>query len=203
MRLQILDQIIEYENKPEMLEDIFSAINKTLENPEYVFLNLTIDGVKVYEEHYEYIMERLKEIQNIKVELYVVRDEASRIMLSASQYLDRAIPEISPLVDAFYQGAEDNESIDKLSQLFEGIQWIFDTVSGLESGKSKFQSITDNSDWNKCIIDMGMLKDAYENIREAVGNMDKILIADILNYEITDILTSINADMKNVLNSGE
>ena len=76
-------------------------------------------------------------------------------------------------------------------------------LAGLEAGHNKYRSISSSEVWKQCVLDADTLNEAFLNIKEAISNMDKILIADILKYEIIDILENLENKLKTILCSGE
>ena len=87
-------------------------------------------------------------------------------LISANNYIDNAIPIIKELAELFYQQPDD-KAWGQLTDLFEGIQWILQTLGHIDS-----------------INDLDTIVPEIEN---AILHRDNILIGDMLLYEIVPI----------------
>lgn len=198
MNLSILDKLTSYENKQYAVHKMFEYLEETLASNNNLLSGMSIDGVIIHDDYYNYITENLDKINQIQVEVVSVKDALINTVGMSQEYLERVIPELEGLADAFYFGADDNEYIDKLGQLFEGIQWLLEAGQSMED----FSFVIDGSEkgkWDNVVNDLHKLDEEFGSMKEAVMNMDKVLIGDILKYEIKEILESIEGNFKGIL----
>jgi hypothetical protein len=117
------------------------------------------------------------------------------ILASASEYIERAVPEISALSDEFYRGPEQG-TWAKLQQLIEGIQWINSGAGAVANYSKSFSSLYE---YIKVTVGMG---EKLAELVEAVKSSDMVLISDLLNYEVIPMLGSIRDTADDIVNSG-
>lgn len=184
MRIELLYNAYEQENTKESVDKLFESINGILEDGQYVFDFMEIDGNKVYENHYDYFMDNLAGIKEVKVAIISRLELAVNIMASASQYIEGAIPEIRVLSDEFYRGPSQG-TWTKLQQLIEGIEWI---NSGAEVIAGSGKGFDGKSGYVEAASEM---RNKLPELEEAIKTSDMILIGDLLSYEIIPILESI------------
>ena len=132
MRVKILDQELELANHPSSIEELFLRIEENLKDTGYAFTSLTVDGVEIETDYALYLSQRIGEIQEIEVGVKSFRTLMAEMMASAEDYLGRARPEVEKLSTEFYQGPTE-KSWHKFTQLLEGLQWLLEVVTTLES----------------------------------------------------------------------
>ncbi len=202
MQVWFLDRTYNYSNDAGSVKELFSNIDNLLADPQYILTGMIIDNMEIYENYIEYITERIDEIKTIEIVIDTVESTIDSILESMSKYLDRAVPELELLAGDFYTGEDEEVSIEKLGQLVEGIQWILNMIYYTDKNKALHGILGSSSIWNECSSCGTRLSEEFDNLKEAMGSIDMILIADILKYEITDIFTSINQCIKQIYSSG-
>lgn len=110
-------------------------------------------------------------------------NEKIEVLKSADEYLDILKKGISDACELFQSGKE-QEGINLIPQLADGIGWIIDAV-------------TLTKDIQKNEIDSSELGEQIEGIAEALENEDYILVGDLFNYEVLPIIESIHCEIKN------
>ena len=80
MKINILDKTLEYENRIEVLDDIFNKINHMVSSENLVFSHLNIDGIDVYDDHYDYFLDNIKNIEEVKVVTKTVKEISQDII---------------------------------------------------------------------------------------------------------------------------
>ncbi|MBC8588310.1 hypothetical protein [Paratissierella segnis] len=103
-------------------------------------------------------------------------------ILSSYDYIKNAIPLITKLSDEFYQ-LPDNNSWKQLTNLFEGIQWIIQTLTQIDS-INDLNSIINYEKWNEYVQAVSQLNEFIPELENSIINKDNILIGDLLLYEI-------------------
>ena len=69
MIIKIMDSNKLFENKDSEISKIFDYINNTLEDKKVFLKSLEIDGIEVYEDYYEYLIENINFIDEVKVNI--------------------------------------------------------------------------------------------------------------------------------------
>jgi hypothetical protein len=192
MIVKLLEHTLEYDNKPSSIEEIFAKINEQLNDSDHHFSHLIIDNEEVYENHDAYIFENVEQINQIEVKVKSIKEFVNELLLSIEEYLHRALPEVEILVDEFYQGPKP-ESWEKFNQLLQGIQWLDQVIITID--QSKFTP----KNWDDYLKISASLKAELQNMEEAVENKDMILIADIIQYEIIELLKSYEESVKTTI----
>lgn len=198
MKIHILYKVLEYENNKDILDDIFNEINNIISNENLVFSHLIIDGIDIYEDHYDYFMDNIKFIEEVKVVAKTVKEILEEIILSTIDYIERAMPEIEILADEFYKEPS-KESWHKLTELIGGIKWIIDSFAIIDNTLELKDIVDSYEEWNlyaKYIYELGELMGEFEEILE---NNDLVSIADILSYEIVPLFKGMQEKLEKLV----
>lgn len=186
MQVSIMDQTWESANVSTEVEKIFNQIEEYLNNASYYFSHMIIDGVTVYEDYQDYILEHLEQIKVIQFEVATARELADQTLLSTGQYLQRALPELPSLVDGFYHGAA-QENWEGFEQLLDGLQWILRMLDYMNQSELNYRNQTD---YENILI---KIQQELGKLETALQDRDMILIGDLLNFEIIPLLETLSA----------
>ena len=195
MKIQLLNDTFEIENNKEPVDKLFDRINNILADGQYAFDCIEVDGNQVYENHYEYIIDNLAVLKEIKVAIISVDELIKNILVSAVQYVQGAVPLIGSLSDEFYRGPEP-ETWAKLQQLIEGIEWINSGAEVIVNSKKSNELVYE---YVKVASEM---KSKLIEFEESIKNSDMVLIGDLLSYEIIPMLESIKDTANDIVNGG-
>jgi len=99
---------------------------------------------------------------------------------TANEYMNNLISGVKHSVELLYGGNE-TEGFSMIPSICEGIQWITQVLV-----------LTGNK--NKDLVDILFKK--LEEIVESFENKDYILVADLLNYELLQVLEDIKMDVE-------
>ncbi|TFE03941.1 hypothetical protein [Jeotgalibacillus salarius] len=97
--------------------------------------------------------------------------------VSLIEYIPRLI-QASEKIGEYLQAGEQYRGMKLLPDLFEGIQWVTNAIKGIE--KNHISLDLNTEDINKYLIE----------IEQTLKNQDFVLLADLLEYEISPILES-------------
>src|SRR5690554_989447 len=136
MQVKILDRVFAYENEPAALEMIFAKINEFLEDTGLIFSHLKVDDTEVYTDYYNYLKKRIDRVELVEVEVRTVTEILQDALLTAEEYLERALPETESLAGEFYQGPS-GETWTKFQQLLEGVEWLNQLLETIDQNKLK------------------------------------------------------------------
>ncbi|MED1801449.1 hypothetical protein [Brevibacillus porteri] len=177
MRVSILGQEFHFENKESINMDIVEFIQGKIDNSNLLFSHLRIDGIEVFESFQAYLSSQSTVVNNIEVIMTSPNELVYETLTSAIQYIEGSLAEVKVLADSFYQSTSNNDIWGKLQYVVEGIQWFQETSSFIKQQKVR----ADIKDFASEFLDFS--KEA-KVLMEAVQQEDKILIGDILQYEI-------------------
>ena len=191
MRVKILDQELELANHPAAIEALFSMIDGKLKDTGYALSSLIVDGVAIDTDYALYLSQRITEIQEIKVEVKSLRRLMVETMQTAVEYLERAQPEVERLGNDFYQGPTE-DTWNKFSQLLEGLEWLLEAGTVIESFHPEQQIATR---WG------AQFKEKIKLLRDAMENSDHVLLGDLLQYEISTLFTALDEEIRKLLST--
>ena len=195
MKIELMNDTFEMENNKESVDKLFERIESILEDGQYAFDCMEIDGSQVYENYYVYLSDNLTGIKEVKVAIISVDELIRNILTSTVEYVDGAVPEIGILSDEFYKNPEQG-TWAKLQQLIEGIEWINSGAEVILNSKKSFGGIYE---YVKVASEM---RSKLLELEEAIRSSDMILIGDLLSYEIIPMLESIKNTANDIVNYG-
>lgn len=198
MIIHILDKSLEYENKQEVLDTIFKEIDNIVNSANMIFSHLIIDGQEVYNDFYDYFLDNMKNIQEVKVVTRTAKEAFEEILLSTIDYLNRAIPEIEVLSNEFYK-TPSRESWGKLGDLLEGVKWIMDTFMIIDADFGLKNIVNSYEDWNIYAEDIYKLNEILIEFEEILENSDFVSTADILSYEIIPLFNDMKKKLEKLI----
>lgn len=186
MNIYIQDKVMEFENNPEIIEQIFNSINEYLNEEDLQFSHLIIDGKEINDNFDSYIVENIESIKEIEVVAVPIAEMVNETIMSTEQYAKNAIPIINKLAEEFYQKPNENTWL-QLTDLFEGIQWIIQSLTQINLIESSNDIVSDYEIWNEYVQEVSKLNDIIPELENAILNKDNILIGDMLLYEIIPV----------------
>ncbi|USK69971.1 hypothetical protein [Peribacillus asahii] len=192
MDLILNNQTIQYDAKPSV-EEIIEKINELLSD-QYYFSHLIVDGEEVHEDPESYLVECLESISRIEVVSKTIREFVSEVLLLAEDYLKRAIPEMTALIDGFYQ-SPNADNWKNFSDMLEGMQWLNQIIGLIDQAKAR------PNNWDECIKLAAQLDMELKNLEEAVKNADSVLIADMIQYELIPIYEALAVELKTTIDT--
>jgi len=186
MNIYVLDKVLNFKNDPEIIEQIFDSINEEIQKEDLQFSHLIIDGEEIYNDFDSYIIENIEDIIKIEVAAFSLQEMVKESIISNEKYVKNAIPIISKLSEEFYQKPKES-TWSQLTDLFEGIQWIIQSITQINSIESSSDIVSDYGVWNEYVQEMSKLNGIVSELEGAIVNNDNILIGDMLLYEIIPV----------------
>lgn len=186
MNIHIQNKEIWFENNPEIIEQLFNSINKYLQKDDLQFSHLIIDEEVIYDNFDNYIIENIESINKIEVIAITLTEMVNESLKSAEQYSKNAITIINKTAEEFYQKPDEN-TWSQLTDLFEGIQWIIQSLTEINSIESSYEVVSDYEIWNDYIQEVSKFNSIIFELENAVLNKDNVLIGDMLLHEIIPI----------------
>ncbi len=186
MKVHILDKTLEYENNIDTIDTIFDEINNIVKNSSKILSYLIVDGIEVYEDFYDYFLDNIKAIEEVKVIALTYEELVNDILISAIKYIRKAQENIEELSNSFYK-SPDKESWEDLSDLLGGVSWIINTFASIDKDPRLKEIVLSYESWNLYAQEVFSLQDLLGDFEESLVNNDNVTIADILLYEILPI----------------
>lgn len=186
MKVHILDKTLEYENNIDTIDTIFDEINNIVKNSSKILSYLIVDSIEVYEDFYDYFLDNIKAIEEVKVIALTYEELVNDILISAIKYIRKAQENIEELSNSFYK-SPDKESWEDLSDLLGGVSWIINTFASIDKDPRLKEIVLSYESWNLYAQEVFSLQDLLGDFEESLVNNDNVTIADILLYEILPI----------------
>lgn len=201
MVIYIQDQHVKIESGSTKITEIFGTIDKILAEKNLELGYLIIDDQPIFEDFHNYLFEHLVEIKKIEVIVKHTKKIVFETINSTEQYLSNAIPQIKTLAEEFYQQPSDY-TWSKLVDLFEGLQWIIESVVKIDKIKNLGEIVTHYQIWNEYVQGVSELSPVIPEIESAMVSKDNVLIGDLLLYEVIPNFEKMLASLKFLLEEG-
>lgn len=192
MILKYRNEKIELPRDDSAITTIYEKVSGLINKQDTVFSHLVIDGVEVYENHEEYIKNKINEIMQIEIITKSTKEMIWETMESMHQYLQRAIPALKELIEKSYDDFSE-EVWEGIRQLTEGMQWMLDFKTFTEQATHK------PANWEKFVQTFQTCEAQFAELLEAVEMQDTVLISDLLAYEITPSYESLQEHIAEML----
>lgn len=189
MFLSIQEKTIEFTNDQDQIDVIISVINEYLQQNDLKLAHLLIDGVLVCDNVSEYLVKNFSDIDKIEVVIFNPKEIVSDTLVMTYEYLTSAIPLIRGLAEEFYQHPEEKTWIS-LNDLFEGLQWIIESLSKIDNCGDLETAISNYEIWNEYVKSVSILHELVPQLEVVILNKDYISIADLLLYEVVPVFES-------------
>ncbi|HOJ77855.1 MAG TPA: hypothetical protein PLZ08_07670 [Bacillota bacterium] len=187
MIIKLHDQEIKLNVKELSVVDVIDRITELIEQSDVFFSHLKIDTIDVYDHYEQYLEEHWEEIKQIEVMSKSYHQMINETLNTASGYLERILPEAAKLVKALYQGPT-TDTWSKFAYFLEGLQWIVQVIETIQDKLVVVNYQVYQELENKLA---GVIKE----MSGALENLDYILIADTINYEVIPILEATKQEM--------
>lgn len=192
MELLFQEESIQFD-QDSTVEQVIEQINILLDDSCY-FSHLIVDGVDVYEELEQYLNENLESIEKLELIARTANEFTNDILLSAEVYLQGALPELTKLADDFYNNPT-SESWGNFSDMLEGMQWLNQIIVSIDQMNEKPQN------WDEYLKLAATLEVELKNLEQAVENGDHVLVADIIQYEITPVYEGLEKEIQKTIDT--
>lgn len=186
MIFYIQDEIIEMDNDSAKINEYFETINKILTEKNLELAYLIIDKQPIYDDFYGYFIAHITEIKKVEVLTESLKPLIKDTITTIDEYLTKAIPLVNDMAEEFYQKPGEKTWI-KLMDLFEGIQWIIETVVRIDGIKGLDKLVTNYGIWNEYVQAVSELNGVITELEVAMVSKDHVLIGDLLFYELIPV----------------
>ncbi|SHE87447.1 hypothetical protein SAMN02745784_02077 [Tissierella praeacuta DSM 18095] len=190
MKIYIEDQVLESRNDIKEIDNIFSEIDNIINKSSKILSYMIIDNFEVYQDFYDYFLENIRVIQEVKVIALTYKELVHDILISAFEYIKRVPEKIEELANKFYKNSE-RQTWNDLNDLLGGITWIINTFFSIDQDKRLKDVVSNYKSWNLYAKEIFALKEILPDLEIALENNDNVTIADILLYEILPIFNEI------------
>ncbi|MEY8414978.1 hypothetical protein AAK964_01645 [Tissierella praeacuta] len=190
MKIYIEDQVLELRNDIKEIDNIFSEIDNIINKSSKILSYMIIDNFEVYQDFYDYFLENIRVIQEVKVIALTYKELVHDILISAFEYIKRIPEKIEELANKFYKNSE-RDAWNDLNDLLGGITWIINTFFSIDQDKRLKDVVSNYKSWNLYAKEIFALKEILPDLEIALENNDNVTIADMLLYEILPIFKEI------------
>ena len=167
----------ESELKGETLEAILDMMVKN--TPGSYIRRIWLDQQEFPSDDRETLQKKPADINSLEVELADLKDLVATNLSNALDYLEKLIPGFDQAADLFRTGNE-QEANKYYIQILDGMDWFSEVVNVVMSSEGEGQEPE-----NSLRIRQAKLTDLMSQMLEANKNQDWVLLADILEYEMT------------------
>ena len=167
----------ESEFKGETLEAILDILVKN--TPGSYIRRIWLDQQEFPSDDRETLQKKPADINSLEVELADLKDLVATNLSNALDYLEKLIPGFDQAADLFRTGNE-QEANKYYIQILDGMDWFSEVVNVVMSSEGEGQEPE-----NSLRIRQAKLTDLMSQMLEANKNQDWVLLADILEYEMT------------------
>lgn len=202
MKLTIDENIYFLEKDGEIIEKIADILTDEMEKTNKVIKFIEVDGLELYQDYFEFILDNLDYIENVNVKLITYKELVGETLLGTIDYLQGAAAEIEPLSEAFYTQPT-REAWEEFTDLLEGINWIISVFNLIDNDKSLIETLPSYEVWNLYAKDIFTLNELIPQMNDALNSKDNTLLADLMMYEILPIYDDMREQLMSLYNSKE
>lgn len=167
-------QQIEYENTYEGVVQAFKYIDEKSNGR--LLKHLIIDGVAIYNNFINYLIENKKGIKEVRVDYYAQnKDLIDESLREMNRYLNAVLDPLKELVNSLYDTST-TKVWTRLGEVVEGVNYVLVVISSLEGEDNQY------------VVE---LKEVLGSIESAIFANDEIQIAETLEYELIPIYNKI------------
>ncbi|MCM3711664.1 hypothetical protein [Sporosarcina luteola] len=192
MKLIIGEQQIEYTEMPSV-DEVIERINDSVTEGHY-FSHFIADGQEVYDEHEEYLEHKLDTIEELEVVIKTEKEFMNDVILSAEEYLQRAIPEARTLADDFGR-VPTNETWDRFDMLVGGMEWLNDMLKLVSNSTER------PSDWKTYHQLMSHMQAEVSKLGKAVEKRKKGEISTIIKNGLLPVFEQMEKEFGTTIDS--
>lgn len=202
LKVYIDNQILEFNNDKSGIEKILNEIEKEVTKTSKVLNSLIIDDYEIFSDYYDYFLDNIRVIEKVEVVLLTYKELVNETLSSTLDYLKRTPELIENLANSFYKSSC-HKSWSDLDALLEGITWLVESFSTIDSNRNLNDVISDYKSWNLYSRDIISLSEILPDFEDALSNRDNIIIADILSYEIQPKFNTMVDNLSKLVNMEE
>lgn len=186
MFIYIQEEKIEFANSLEQIDVIIKVINDYIQQNELKLSHLLVDAVPVYDEFYDYLTKHFMDIKTIEVVCFNINEMVKNTISLAYDYINSAGPLIADLAEGFYS-KPDEKTWASLNDLFNGLQWIIESLAKIERFDNLTAIINDYEAWNEYVQSVSNLNPLVPQLEHALVDKDYVSVGDLLLYELIPI----------------
>ena len=198
MKLYILNETFELGNTEESIEQVFEYIRQAIEETEYNFSYMIVDGEEIYDEFEIYLEDNLKSIKEVKVAMLTNKEIVTDNLYNINNYLKSAIPIMNDLSNNFYKEPS-AENWKQASNLMEEISYIIYIRESIDDMGGLSELVSNYYAWNDYTIQVGKLNCVPEEFRLALENVDTDKIGDMISSKVVTAFEKMHTKLEALL----
>lgn len=171
---------------------VIEKVNEIISQENMIFSHLIIDGNDIYEDHENYMLDRLNEMMKIEIVAKSANEMIWETMESVHQYVERAIPAIEQLVsDSEEEFTE--QSWTGIQQLSEAMEWMLQFVTFTRRADQQ------PANWDKISVSFERCEQQFAELLQATENKDTALIRHNLTSGIIPTYETLKINLESSL----
>ena len=186
MFLYIQNEKIEFTNDSDQIDIIIEVINDHIQQKQLKLSHLLVDTVPVYDDFYDYLKKHYGGIKTIEVIFLNLNEMVEDTLSLAYNYIKSAGPLITDLAECFYRKPNEKAWVS-LNDLFDGLQWIIESLAKIESFGNLKGIINDYKIWNEYVQCVSNLNPLVPQLEQALVDKDYVSVGDLLLYEVIPV----------------
>lgn len=190
MKIRFQEEVKQFDIVPSA-DAVIAEINLFLQDA-YYFSHLIVNGVEVNDDPEAYLVQHLGELKEIEVVAIPAKEFVNDLLLSAEDYVTRALPYIVELADGFAQGGHEERWPD-LEDLLEGVQWITSMTATIE------ESIARPTTWEQVTEQIEVLESSLPQFEQALVNQNQDEISTILGTTVQQVFEQLSEDITKII----
>ncbi len=180
----------------ENLKEIITSVESRMWDNGEVVCEIFVNGFALHEEdETRFSASALADIKELKVQSNRPEELVQQTLQSITTYIPDLAKETDALANRYRDihgpGVKDQATIDKevtqvLSEVLEGFRWLTDAIFLIRAQLENWTHIVDLvEDWKEL---EGKHTRAFKELINSFDKNDQTLIADVLEYDIADVL---------------
>lgn len=198
LKVYIENQVLEFENNKNEIDRILTKISDMMDKSSKTLSHIIIDGLEVYEDYYECLLENIRIIEKVEVILTTFKELVDSILISTMDYITKTPDKIEALANNFYKNPN-IEDWNDLNDLLSGISWIMNTFISTDQDIRLKNIVSSYESWNLYAKEVFSLQEILPDLEGALSSGDNVTIADILYYEIIPIFNKMAEKLSELL----
>lgn len=198
MKIFILDQLLEYENRPELVKPLLKEIDYRILKSNCLLSHLRIDEMDIYNDFEHYFSNHIYDIHEVHVVVKTKRELLYETIITSVDYLNRVIPEVESLAKHFYDTPSKKTWMDVIS-LFEGVKWLIESFTLINENDGMYSALNDFETWTLYSKEIASLGEVIKELEVSLQNEDYLMIADLLSYEMCPIFKRMREKLKRLV----
>ncbi|CAH1215821.1 hypothetical protein PAECIP111891_04319 [Paenibacillus allorhizoplanae] len=196
MQIKLKDEWFILGNNKESVDLLFEQLDELKKNENVMVSTVYVNEEEIFGDFYDYIVSNINQINKVEFKVISHKEYIIDLIKSVGEYLEGALPEANKLPQQFYTNPTD-QAWASMVHLFEGMEFILKTFDVFTNHYPNHASRQQYEGYIHTIIN------EISNLEHAMNDVDYILTADLLKYEILPALKGLRIIAETIINPEE